>query len=95
MGNVASWSGTKTLTCFEFYDEAFARCFRNGTFSRKETFSSIISVNWGTCKNTANGPTIDYPTVGHTMKAPTTRGPFKRIENEDHNSLATWKTFRL
>ena len=91
MGNVASWSGTKTLTCFEFYDEAFANCFTSG----KGTFSSIISVNWGTCKNTANGPTIDYPTVGHTMKAPTTRGPFKRIENEGHNSLATWKTFRL
>ena len=94
MGNVASWSGTKTLTCFEFYDQAFANCFSQG----KGKFASIISVNGGSCQYTPiNGLTIDRPIVGHTLKAPTTRDPFKRtcIENEDPNCLATWKTFRL
>ena len=91
MGNVASWSGTKTLTCFEFYDQAFANCFSSG----KKGFSSIISVNWGTLQNTANGLTMDGPTVGHTMEAPGTRAPFKRVENEGSESLATWKNFRL
>ena len=83
MGNVASWSGTKTLTCFEFYDQAFADCFRQG----KGQFSSIISVNWATMKNTANGPTMD---------GPTTRGPFKDIQNEGylgkHSGLNVFKT---
>ena len=83
MGNVASWSGTKTLTCFEFYDQAFADWFHQG----KGQFSSIISVNWATMKNTADGPTMD---------GPTTRGPFKDIQNEGylgkHSGLNVFKT---
>ena len=71
MANVASWSGTKTLTCFEYYDQAYADYFNPG----RGQFSGLVHINWATMKNTANGPTMD---------APTTRGPFKDIENEGY-----------
>ena len=71
MGNVASWSGTKTLTCFEYYDQAVADYFNQGGVK----FSNHFHINFATMKNAANGPTMD---------APTTRGPFKDIGNEGY-----------
>ena len=71
MGNVASWSGTKTLNCFEYYDQAYTDYFNHG----QGKFKSLISVNWASMKNTPNGPTMD---------APTTRGPFKDIKNQGY-----------
>ena len=70
MGNVASWSGTKTLTCFEYYDQASADYFNPG----RGKFSHV-HVNLATLRSTANGPTMD---------APTCRGPFRDIENEGY-----------
>ena len=73
MGNVASWSGTKTLTCFEYYDQAIANFFNPG----ENRFHSHISVNWASIQNTSMGPTIDPPTC---------RGPYTNIEKEGYPS---------
>ena len=73
MGNVASWSGTKTLTCFEYYDQAITEFFNPG----ENKFHSNISVNWASLKNTSTGLVIDPPT---------TRGPFKNIEKDGYPS---------
>ena len=53
MGNVASWSGSKTLSCFEYYDQAFAR------FCMDASARNYVNVNFATLRDTAMGPTID------------------------------------
>ena len=73
MGNVASWSGSKTLTCFQYYDQVMADFIDP---ERKKIHSNIY-VNWASIQNSGKGPTIDPPT---------TRGPFKNIENEGYPS---------
>ena len=82
MGNVASWSGTKTLTCFEYYDQAYADYFNPG----RGKFSGLVHINWASLKNTANGPTMD---------APTTRGPFKDIGNEGYLGKKSGLKFKI
>ena len=71
MGNVASWSGNKTLTCFEYYDQAYADCFTPG----RKQMNYHAHINLGTCEYTKDGPAMDYPTH---------RGPFRDIENEGY-----------
>ena len=71
MGNVASWSGSKTLSYFQYYDQALADFVNPGQSSAG--FSSVVSLNFATARNTSRGPTID---------APTTRGPFRNIQND-------------
>ena len=82
MGNVASWSGTKTLNYFEYYDQACADFFNQG----RAQFVNHFHVNWATLLNTKNGPTMD---------GPTTRGPFKNIENEGYLGNNSGKNFLL
>ena len=53
MGNVASWSGSKTLSCFEYYDHAFAR------FCMDSSARNYVNVNFATLRDSAMGPTID------------------------------------
>lgn len=79
MGNVASWSGTKTLTCFEYYDQAYADYFTPG---RAQIFHHA-HINLGTFEYTKDGPAMDFPTMGS----------FKDIENEGYLGYHSGKIY--
>ena len=66
MGNVASWSGTKTLDYFEDYDQASI----DYQFQGRAKIISKVPINLQTMAN------------GSEMNGPTTGRPFQNIENE-------------
>ena len=78
MGNVASWSGSKTLSCFQYYDQVVAD-FQD---PERRMFHSSIHLNWASVRDTSIGRPGGR--LGPTIDAPTTRGPFKNIENEGY-----------
>ena len=66
MGNVASWSGTKTLGYFEDYDQASM----DYHFQGKAKIVSKFSIDLQTMEK------------GPEMISPATRKPFQNIEND-------------
>ena len=50
MGNVASWSGTKTLTCFQYFDEVMVDLLFPGQ-NKSNTLSVNFAKNGGSLKN--------------------------------------------
>ena len=77
MGNVASWSGSKTLTCFQYYDQTM----KDFSDPKREKLQGYVHVNWASRRNNSTGGRM-----GPTMDAPTYRGPFKNIETEGYPS---------
>ena len=52
MGNVASWAGSKTLTCFEYYDQAVDDYFGGG---RDGKFKTHIHTNYASMLSGKSG----------------------------------------
>ena len=82
MGNVTSWSGYKTLSCFQYYDQVWAD-FMDPEPGRR-IHPGYEHTNWASGRMTSHGRPGGR--IGPTMDRPTCRGPFKNIETEGYLS---------
>ena len=79
MGNVTSWSGYKTLSCFQYYEQVWAEFMDPD----REIHPGMMHINWASGRMTSHGRPGGQ--LGPTI-TPTCRGPFRNIENEGYLS---------